>query len=269
LYVRFTPVYSNVTCRFKSTKLEDLQLGTPGRSPTTFTLGLEMACDNPNPYSLTLERANEGGIFIGTDRTQVGSLSQEHSEESRMPADGTGSMWMSTTVELSGRTLSRLLPELTFSQGAPMFVELNMQLAIDIKTLLGNWQVSKPFHKECGMRIASLISLIGNSRARLGPMACADSFEELQVPPLQESDDHGELAFSAVHMAPEEVARGKALKDAALGTAMGVAYFLGLALLALSGWCCFRRYCGRAQGKNCMESESSESCTESHSSSSA
>ncbi|CAE8630797.1 unnamed protein product, partial [Polarella glacialis] len=101
LYRRFTPVYHDIKCAFGSAALEGLHVGMPGFTPTTFDTRIEMKCSNPNPYSIRFAYSNEGGVFVGSGRTKVGESMETPYSDSRLPAYETGSVWTSSSVEIS------------------------------------------------------------------------------------------------------------------------------------------------------------------------
>merc|ERR1719203_1315645 len=65
---------------------------------------------------------------------------------------------------------------------------------------------------------------------KIGPMGCAKSFSELQVPPIGAGSSTG-LELNAFSLAPEEIKTAMRAKNVGLGTAIGVFFSLALALL--------------------------------------
>lgn len=71
MHVRFTPVYSDITCTLRDPKLAPdavsrLSLGS-------LDLVQETVCYNPNPYSVKIMSTKPSGVFIGDDRRSVGA----------------------------------------------------------------------------------------------------------------------------------------------------------------------------------------------------
>jgi len=85
--------------------------------------------------------------------------------------------------------------------------------------------------------------MTGFAEAGVGPMACANDWDQLSIPEF--ASDGDELAFSADRVGDDELDRADDLKDAACGVTMGIGYVVG-ALLLIGGAqrlarCCLRR----------------------------
>lgn len=260
LYSRFTPVYSDITCHFASATLDDLSVGVPGISPTTFQLTMGTNCSNPNPYTIGFGYAKKGGVFLGSERMRVGDAMATPFSKSGFPAQGDGAVYTTATVQITGELLAHMLTDLMTERGIPLYVEVDQKVAVDIKFFFGSWSVKQSMKKVCGMMLAGLISILSSSDTTLGPMACADSFDDLKVPPLSSAPSAGRasLKFDALKMAPDEIQKGEAAKNIGLGGMMGLGYGLG-AVLLLGSLCLLRPALRAWRGKGYAESVYSDS----------
>jgi hypothetical protein len=120
-------------------------------------------------------------------------------------------------------------------------MELRFNVGVSLSFGLGRWETTAPFRKDCGMNMAGiLVNTFGdNSKGRLGPLVCRDSFDfDLQplnpVKPTLSHDD-GRMRFSAAQVAPDEVKRGEQVKNLSLGLAITLSFSAG-ALLLYTAW---------------------------------
>ncbi|CAE8596812.1 unnamed protein product [Polarella glacialis] len=236
---RFTPVYKDITCRLGEPKLQSISGGILS-SPLDLSLEVTVECENPNQYALTVTETKLGKVYMGADRTEVGSLMQIPSAE--LPAQGTGSISATTSISLSGPLFGTLIGAL-FGD-VPIWLELNMDIGVDVNFLLGRWQTSLPFNKDCGMNLLGVPQLLLNPQgAKLGPMACADSFDALVIPSGSSGSSQGDsLSFDAAKIAPEQVDQATAVKDASLTSAIAVSFSLCGLLLLLGSLCVIRHF---------------------------
>lgn len=233
IYIRLTPLYTTISCEHASTGVENLHIGIPLISPTTLDLIIQMNCSNPNPYSIGFEWTRLGGVYLGAGRTKVGDTSAVPGKVSYFPADGFGSIWVRANTTISAMMLARLAGDLIQSKGQlPLRLELRQRLSVDVM-LLGSMgpKVSQPFVKECGMMISDL-----GLKPKIGPMACADSFDQLAIPPVGADPYDGTMRFSAKQVAPKTIQEGMNLKNWGLGITMAVFYTLGAILYIVAGW---------------------------------
>jgi len=231
LWFRFTPIYQDMTCHpGKVQRLEGLKVGVPLLSPTVFTLPVETVCSNPNFYTISLVVGEPGEVFLGEDRVKVGQAMGAPERDSELPAHGNGSMWMQAKVHISASTMLAVSDLLFARTGVPLYMELNQMMRIDIGFFFGHWGVRKWVRKKCGMMLGSLSTTIRDSDPT-GPLACANSWDELHVLPLTSTGSMFDMKIVGGHMDPEELAKGKLAKNIGLGVTMIVMYVLGVGLV--------------------------------------
>jgi len=233
---RFTPVYTPITCRMGGARVTGLH----GGLLTGLSLGLTMntTCDNPNPYSLTLQSPQALNVYLGQSRDHVATITDI--PRTTLPSKGSGVVVANADIKLSLAQLMQTLPLLTASQ-IPIYMDQQIHLEVDVNLLFTRWRTNVEFSKECGFNMQGLGSTLGDMitdqyEGSLGPMACADDFSSLTLPNVGE---HGsrELRMFAVNVAPREVEEGERLKTTALSAAQGVFYALSGLLFVAVAFC--------------------------------
>lgn len=92
---------------------------------------------------------------------------------------------------------------------------IGQSVAQDFKRLReGVLQVLFGLRKDCGMMLSDLM------HPKVGPMACADSFDELQIPGVTADPFDGTMRFDAKQVAPKKIQQGMDLKNWSLGVSM-------------------------------------------------
>lgn len=234
LYQRFTPLYQDLDCRLLDPTLDSLQTSLAG---IDVGLNIQVQCRNPNTYTIAIKDSKQGNVYVGDERTLVGAVSQI--ESPNLPAMGTGTVTAKNAIDIGAAT-GLQLAGLLFLNQMPIYLELNMLIVIDVFFLFGRWETSLPLRKDCGMNLAGLAGLIANPHAgRLGPLVCGNNFDELVIPPASSAAPGGSLRFSALQIAPEEVEKGRQIKDTSLKTAMAVFFSLAIILLLLGSFLIF------------------------------
>lgn len=234
---RLTPVYQDITCSFGSAKLENLKIGIPLISPTTFGVQIEMKCFNPNPYTISFDYSKPGEVYLGDDKTIVGNSMVTPYSSSGLPAGSNGSVFATTNVTITGTMLLSVLPQLMLSTGVPVYIELRQKLGVDLRFFFGGeFKVQQDFTKDCGMMISGLAGVIENGKAEQGALACADSWADLEVPSLSSSQSSGSMSFAGGNMDSKTIEEATNAKDLAMGISMGVTY--GAASILLLTSCC-------------------------------
>lgn len=225
LQQRFTPIYTEIVCHQAPAKLEDFS----AESGLHVDLITTTTCHNPNPYSVVIRSTTAERVYMGSDRTLVASVTDI--PPATLPAKGSGSIRAKLRIKPTGDMFDSLLSALSGAT-TPIYIESSMEVVIDINFLFGRFKKVKEVNKKCGMNLQVALFAGG---AEVGPMACADSFDGLTLPPV----DHlvnGEIRIAAVGMAKDELDKAAKAKKVGLATAMGVGYGLGLVLL-LCGSC--------------------------------
>jgi len=234
LWFRFTPIYSDIVCVLGLPIPKQLQVGVPLLTPTSFTMEVGTHCNNPNFYTIGFGISKKGEVTIGKDKTPVGWAMESPFSHSSLPANGNGTIWITSNVKISGQMLSGLTFDLLSNQGVPLYLELNMQISVTIQFFFGELPIKKWINKKCGMSIGSLTTL-ASKKDFLGPMACADSWDLLTVPRLSDTGKDT-MTIRGDNMDPDELRRGAMAKNLGLGGGMVIAYCSGVALVLRS--CC-------------------------------
>lgn len=118
-----------------------------------------------------------------------------------------------------------------------------MVIVVDVFFLFGRWETSLPLSKNCGMNLAGISAMITDpSAGKLGPLVCGSSFSELTIPAASAAGNSGSLAFSALQIAPEEIEKGRQIKEVSLKTAMGVFFSLAIIFLLLGFFLIFLHF---------------------------
>merc|ERR1712216_890004 len=73
-----------------------------------------------------------------------------------------------------------------------------------------------------------------------GPLACADSFDHLTIPPVTARVGE-DFELEGVYLAPDEVELGTVIKNVVTICMMVLGYASGLSLLCWACWACCRR----------------------------
>lgn len=211
-------------------------------SSTTFTLNIEMACTNPNPYTVHLISGGRSPVFLGNWTQQVGTK-MELPPDSVLPAGGKGSSPVFSThasIEIDTNTGLDLMPQLADSGGIALYLQMDQTLQLEQPLVLTTLRFEQRFEKQCGIMISGMGMKMFQEA---GNMACADVRTNLTVPLLQVNGSAARgdgLRFAADQIAPETLRDGMNLEQGALGIAMGSLYVLALALLL---WSCFLVFC--------------------------
>lgn len=233
VYRRFTPVYRPIECKLEAPTVERVWFDH-GFTGMHFQLITNTSCHNPNPYSVVLNSTRAANVYMGQERAPVGTI--KDIPATSLPSAGAGWMAANITITPTADVLMSVFELLAAGQ-VPLYMESNMDVEVDIDFLFGRFSSSQSFSKDCGMGFR----LVG-MRSVVGPMACADTWEQLEIPEMG-SDATGELALSAAAMGGVgDIERAARLKNITLGLGMGVGYGLGLALLAC-GCLGVRRIC--------------------------
>lgn len=242
LDARFSPVYTAITCRFQTAGLQSVKPTADGS--VEMYLQTDMQCENPNPYSLNIDPGQPSKVYLGpvsalfisVPMTEVGEVVDL--PKASLPAEGTGAIHSVSKITLSPQLLTSLAPALLAD--VPIKLSLDFDVLVDVSFVFGSWHTSLAFDKDCGMLLAGLPTVIANSEgARVGPMTCADSFEELELLPVSAAVSNQTMVFSGISMAPEEIEEGERLKDEALTWAKIVCYGLGFIFLCVCAPCCY------------------------------
>merc|ERR1740121_3456251 len=91
-------------------KMLDLLPGIPSFTPTSFTLEIGTNCSNPNFYTIGFAYSEKGKVTMGQEKTPVGWAMESPYSHSLLPAGGSGTVWATAQVSISGAMLSSLLP---------------------------------------------------------------------------------------------------------------------------------------------------------------
>lgn len=196
---------------------------------------------NPNPYAVHLISLASSPVFLGSYSQPVGTA-MELPPDSVLLAGKQNLLpvfAVHASVEIDMVTQTKVLPQLASSGGFPMYINMNQTLQVEHPLALTTIRFAQRFEKHCGIMIAGLgMDMFKDA----GHIACADSADNLTVPPLRTNHSaagEGVLRFAVDQIAPETLREGMQLEQGALGIAMGIVYTSALALML---WSCFL-YC--------------------------
>eukprot|EP00449_Zooxanthella_nutricula_P026140 CAMPEP_0198547366 /NCGR_PEP_ID=MMETSP1462-20131121/67514_1 /TAXON_ID=1333877 /ORGANISM="Brandtodinium nutriculum, Strain RCC3387" /LENGTH=282 /DNA_ID=CAMNT_0044277851 /DNA_START=218 /DNA_END=1063 /DNA_ORIENTATION=- len=209
-------------------------------------------CQNPNPYSVILESTKGVQVYLGAEMIPVARV--EDIPLTSLPAKGSG--FIDAHVDWRPPQFSQIGPLLSavFKRGPiPIWVENEIALKIDIDFLFAHIKMRTSFTKDCGFQVK--LKMMPPKRAKVGPFACAESFDQLTLPP-PDTAFHGELPLYQAHLAESEIKAGTIAKDVGLGTAMASGFGIGTVLLLLAIFGFIRAshliFCNPAENKRRM-----------------
>eukprot|EP00929_Paragymnodinium_shiwhaense_P109948 TRINITY_DN76583_c0_g1_i1.p1 TRINITY_DN76583_c0_g1~~TRINITY_DN76583_c0_g1_i1.p1 ORF type:complete len:344 (+),score=64.22 TRINITY_DN76583_c0_g1_i1:68-1099(+) len=260
LDVRFTPVYTAIKCKFETADVTNIEVEGDG---VAMYLQTNMECENPNPYSLDVESNEPSQVYIGpvtlpvigvqlTPMTQVGEVVDL--PKATLNAESTGQIHSVSKIVLSRSLLIAIAPAALTD--VPIKLDLKFDVLVDVSFVFGAWSTTVAFDKSCGMLLAGLPSVATNPEgAKVGPMTCADGFEELKLLPVSAAGSDGEMVFAGINMAPEEIEEGNEIKTTALLWGKVICFALAFIFLCICSPCCYF-----ARGK-VMEAPSACQCS--------
>lgn len=243
---RFTPIYQTIKCSVGQPILDKFE-------GLKISLTIEVQCDNPNPYTLTVSSVKQGKIYMGSDRSEVGFTQMP---SGTLPAEGTGKFMTLADIDLSAHLLGELITALVGD--VALYMDLDLDVNVDVNFLLGSFQQQLPFHKDCGMYLVGVPSLLANSNAaKFGPMACAAKGQTVSIPAADSESSDGLLPLTAPNMDKQRIAEAKELKDTSLTASMAISFSLCALCLTAALGClmcqmCRRRSAADASQEDCL-----------------
>jgi len=234
LNARFTPVYQTIECSVGQPSLDKVE-------GLKISLTIEVQCDNPNPYTLTVSSVKQGKIYMGSDRSEVGFTQMP---SGTLPAEGTGKFRTFADIDLSAHLFGELMSALVGD--VPLYMDLDLDVNVDVNFLLGSFQQQLPFHKDCGMYLVGVPSLLANSNAaKFGPMACAAKGQTVSIPRADSEHSDGLLPLTAPNMDKQRIAEAKKLKDTSLTATTAISFSLCALCLTSAFGCIVCQMCRR------------------------
>mmetsp|Transcript_110485 Transcript_110485/g.319288 ORF Transcript_110485/g.319288 Transcript_110485/m.319288 type:complete len:322 (-) Transcript_110485:342-1307(-) len=241
MYVRFTPVYSDIECRLWAPQLQ------PGFSLATGQVDLiqKTVCHNPNPYSVNFESSRPGGIYVGDDRRRVGTIKEIPASKLAEGKDANITAKIAIDMlQAAGGAAACIL-----GCTVPVFFENNLDVDIDADTVFGSFRAKRAYSKDCGLNVR--IQTIPQIRIELGSMTCEDDWEQLVLSEVDEGTRNSSpvIVASAESMGEDEdMEQAERLKNTSLGSAMGVGYGLGAVFIIVGAVALFRWRRSRDEG---------------------
>lgn len=229
LHDSLTPVFTDVDCSLTAPKINKVSF--TGGFHVDFTTATE--CHNPNPYIVKMKSNKGVDVFMGEKRIKVASV--ENIPDTILPARGTGRIVVEVKMAPTRQSWGAMFGVL-FSATTPIYIQNNIALSIDLNFFFTRFKVGKAFTKDCGFQLAIFRSAL----AKMGPLACANTFDELVLPPVGEESFDGKLDLQAGNLAASEIKAGTWAKDVGLGVAMLSGCFWGSVFLAGCFWSCCR-----------------------------
>jgi len=232
-YFRFTPVYTDIECTFD---VPDLQ-GFSFRGGFHVNLTLNVSCDNPNPYSVNVSMPNQLHVYAGKNINPVATVTDL--PHAILPAHGVGSIVAHGSIAPTRQTLGTATGAL-FGGQIPLWVEIELDVHVELDFIFGNFSTTVPFVKDCGL-MAQFYSIGGTN---VGNLACADSFDDLHLTKIDRSRDAATKP-QPLTLLDRTLMDAERAKTTGLGTLMGCLYGSALPILVVSswylyklGWCC-------------------------------
>jgi len=235
LYQSLTPVYQELDCSLVNPKVTDFSLNL-----LNFWVDLETgtACYNPNSYSLTMESVGPMNVYMGDGFEKVATV--EDIEKSVLDADSKGGITANVHIQPTSSTwgaVSEAVEDAIAGRETPIYLGMNIGLDVNVDLIFGKMQIQKTFDRKCGFNIKTHFF-----KVLVGPMACAEKWELINLPPVSNEPFDGKLDLDAEKLAPEEIEKGETLKNWGLGAAMGTGFFFGILFLTFSLYCVYRAY---------------------------
>lgn len=196
IYWLFTPVYKPIECDLVGGVFDGFQI--PGAPVLPFpipffspsekagvSIRINVQCNNPNPISVHAHRST-GTVYAGPEMTNMGTV--EVFPQTYMPAWSNGSIYSKATLVFDQALWQTVLPQMLLGNEIPIRIKFAMTADLSMPFLLGA-SVTTTIRKSCGMNVKSVIDLITDPSGHVvGPMACADSFDDLDIPPTDAED---------------------------------------------------------------------------------
>jgi len=214
-------------------------------SPTEVLLEVETKCRNPNIYSIEFGESPSDDVYVVVEdvfgnagRVVAGQRVNSGSSMSSLPAHGNGSIVSDAKVLISSSLVTKLLPGMMKGKGVVVNLELRDEMKVEIPFLFGHVNINKSMNKKCGMRLAGLSDAL-QAKEPIGPLACANTWESLQVPSLKDLGDQ-EMVLTKERLGEGEIDTLELSKDIGLGGGSILLFFLGIifTILTLRQLCC-------------------------------
>lgn len=240
---RFTPLYREVRCEQLPPRLD--QGSSHHSGDFELHLVTQTVCKNPNPYVVTLESSRAGAIYVGQHRDQVAWITGV--PKTTLPAGGEGTIMASVAIPISKHLIGgNIFSGIGFLFGAqfPIFVEVDMDILVDVNLIFGTFSTKRSFDRDCGLNV-----MLRNFQVITGQMACAKSFDALVLPDAKTTGHTGmKMDLAGGKVARKELDEGKNAKELGLGIAKAVGFGGGVLMICLAALCAFCpfRSCARA-----------------------
>lgn len=258
-FFRFTPVYNDVLCSFEPIQLEKFTFSGGFHVNLTITV----SCYNPNPYEVDVTSNKHLQVYMGKNRNPVGAVTDV--PHALLPAHGKGSAVAHVQVTPTRQTLGSAA-SMVFGAQVPLFIAIELEVAVSLDFVFGNFSTIQPFVKDCGLSV-QLYNIGGK---QTGNLACAESFDDLMVSKIDRSPGAATKPQPLTLM-DRQLNDAEHAKTTGLGTMMGLFYGFGLPLLMVGCWylyklgwcgCC----CSPSEGEAARRGRSRRSASAKHAS---
>lgn len=176
---RFTPVYNDIDCQLEMPVVRRMWFDGPLWFGMHIRMDMVTLCQNPNSYSVKITSSKSSAFYLGKNRSPAGNITRI--PEATLPPGGVGKIYaellLSPTAEILGSSLAMML-----GVQVPLYLENNLEVDIDAQLLFAHIKARRSIDKDCGMNL----KFKGLMHPKLGPMSCADSWDQLTLQGLTE-----------------------------------------------------------------------------------
>jgi len=225
LHQSLSPVFTDLDCNLTMPMVT--KIGWEGGFHVEFTTGT--TCYNPNPYAVTMQSTKGVNVYMGEKYTK-----------------GTGDIVVLVKMQPTRQSWGAIFGTV-FSPTTPIYVENSIELKIDVNMFFMHLKVKKDFTRDCGF---NLQLFRGGAFAKVGPLGCAESWAELQIPEVGDEAFKGKLDLYAENIAADEIEKGTMAKDVGLGVAIAAGLGWGVILLGGFVYCVCRFFRPAPQRNN-------------------
>jgi len=240
LHQSLSPVFTDLDCNLTMPMVT--KIGWEGGFHVEFTTGT--TCYNPNPYAVTMQSTKGVNVYMGEKYTKVASV--QHIPPTTLPPKGTGDIVVLVKMQPTRQSWGAIFGTV-FSPTTPIYVENSIELKIDVNMFFMHLKVKKDFTRDCGF---NLQLFRGGAFAKVGPLGCAESWAELQIPEVGDEAFKGKLDLYAENIAADEIEKGTMAKDVGLGVAIAAGLGWGVILLGGFVYCVCRFFRPAPQRNN-------------------
>jgi len=217
---RLTPLYQAIECGGLTATLTNFGIS---EGLLDVVLISEMRCTNFNSYEVQVRSSQPGRVFVFDSLSTLGRFTLV--DGSTVPAHSSGLVRARMHARLSRHGSESMIVHYLSGKELPFFMELHLDVGINLNFGLTHFDAMIPIRKKCGMNMAGHPR--GDEGNRLGPVTCRDTFEGLAQDMSSAPDSSEALSF---RMDPGLIGLGEKIKNVSTIGLGCVSYILGLVL---------------------------------------